>query len=95
MKFICARAKASARSRKTITVLLEKHPELFRKQPRSYSYVDHNEWEDGQATVDIEVRDESTVEQIAAELRFCGWRVNVMTEVEYEAMQMGEAEGSA
>jgi hypothetical protein len=106
MKMICVEAKATPKRDKAIDAVVQKYPELWpqslgaweingKSVPAQYSYIDWNE-EDGRTLINIEVRDESKVSDLVADLALVGGcYVKVMDEIEYHSEQMGELEGSA
>ena len=106
MKMICVEAKATPKRDQAIDAVVQKYPELWpqslgeweidgKSVPAQYSYIDWNE-EDGRTFINIEVRDESKVSDLVADLAMVGGcYVKVMDELEYRSEQMGEPEGRA
>ena len=102
---ICVEAKATPKRDQAIDAIIQKYSELWpqslgeweidgKSVPAQYSYIDWNE-EDGRTFINIEVRDESKVSDLVADLAMVGGCcVKVMDELEYRSEQMGEPGGA-
>jgi hypothetical protein len=98
MKMICAQAKTTDKRGKRIDAVIQKYPELWPDvslgERMQYSYILWME-EGDQTVIELQMRDDSKVERLAAEMRACGCVVKVMTEKEYRKREGFDEEDAA